>query len=127
MTIVVRIAQTLLILAGLAACVTAVVLAGMAHDDVSGRCYMVEVQGSNDRVPHPGCGTVSVFQTEAISAAAVGLAGIGVMIGAVALNGVAAPRGAKPPKPAPHAYGPPFPPQGPPTGQQPPVGYGPSA
>lgn len=126
MTIVVRIAQTLLILAGLAACVTAVVLAGMAHDDVSGRCYMIEVQGSTDRVPHPGCGTVSVFQTEAISAAAVGLAGIGVMIGAVALNGMASPSGPKPPKPAPYAYGPPpFPPQGPPTGPQP--QYGPTA
>ncbi|GAA4419744.1 hypothetical protein ACFQV2_01715 [Actinokineospora soli] len=126
MTIVVRIIQGLLILAGLVACVVAVVLAGEAHDDVDARCYMVTVSNSNDKAPDPGCATVGVFQTKAIAGAAVGFSGIGLMIGAAAMGSMARPAGPKAPKPAPYAYGPPpggpYPPQGGPhTGQQPPV------
>ncbi|UVS76656.1 hypothetical protein [Actinokineospora sp. UTMC 2448] len=124
MTIVVRIVQGLLILTGLAACVIAAVMAGMTHDDADARCYMTEVQdgtGGYSDVPSPGCGTMAVYQTEAISAAAVGLSGIGIMVGAAAMNGMASPRPKQVAQPAPYGG------YGPPTGPQPyPQGpYGP--
>jgi hypothetical protein len=129
MTVVVRVFQGLLVVAGLVACISAVIMAGIAHDDAGGRCYLVSVEGSaTEKVPGPGCGTMAVYQVEAISAAAVGFAGIGVMIGAVAV-GRMAPRAGRTPRAAvaAHGYGPPpgrhqaGPYQGPPTGQQPPV------
>lgn len=129
MTIVVRVLQGLLILAGLVACVTAVSMAGTVYDDVDGHCYMREVPQSNDEVPAPECAIVSVHQAQAISAGAIGLAGIGAMIGAVAMNGMA-PRGAakRPAQASPYGgYGPPPGPpqpyaQGPHPGPQPPYG-----
>ncbi|MGX7825680.1 hypothetical protein ACTG9Q_11365 [Actinokineospora sp. 24-640] len=137
MTIAVRVFQGLLILAGLVACVTAVSLAGAVHDDADAHCYMREVQymreaqRSDDEVPAPACAIVSVHQTQAISAGAIGLAGIGVMIGAVAMNGMA-PRGAasgpakRPIQSSPSPYSGYGPPPGPPQpyaqGPQPPYG-----
>ena len=126
MTIVVRIIQGLLIAAGLTACIIGAVLAAEAHDDVDGRCYMTTVSGSNDQTPSVGCGTVGVFQTQAISGAAIGFVGLGLMVGAAAMNGMVRQSGPQAPKPSPYAaYGPPPgqypPPQGPHTGQQPPV------
>ncbi|MGW5050544.1 hypothetical protein [Actinokineospora sp. NPDC004072] len=126
MSIVVRIVQALLILAGLVACAIAVAFAVETFDDVDARCYLTEVQdpagGGYRDVPSPGCGTVAVLQTQAISAAAVGLVGIGAMVGAAALNGMVQPRPRQAAQPAPAPYG-----YGPPSGPQPypPGPYGP--
>ncbi|MFC5286813.1 hypothetical protein ACFPM7_07100 [Actinokineospora guangxiensis] len=133
MTIVVRVLQALLLLAGLAAGIAAVTVGGMAGDRVGGVCYMRESPdpSSLEKVPSAGCATVGVYQAEAVSAVAIALAGIGAMVGAVAVGRMAPARAAAPrPGAAPHGYGPPlpqhqpggpFPQQGPPTGQQPPI------
>ena len=128
MTVVVRILQGLLVLAGLIACVSSASMAIIAYDDVSGRCYMRDApeDDSLDKVPSAGCPTVSVFQVEAIGAAAVGFAGIGVMIGAVAVGRMAPRRdGAPKPAAAPHGYGPPPGPQHQPSGPFPQPGHQP--
>ena len=138
MTIVVRVLQALLLLAGLAAGIAAVTVGGMAGDRVGGVCYMRDNPDPSalEKVPSAGCATVGVYEAEAVSAVAIALAGVGAMVGAVAVGRMAPARAAAPRQAAAAApgYGPPpgqypqsgpFPHQGPPTGQQPPVQPGP--